>query len=113
LQGRGMRERLQQQAEAARRAFGFYESLKALHDGQLPGPLDRYPETALTEESADATKRELRRAYNQSLDEMGTEGGGELKAWPARADQPALPLSCGRPCRGKTVDGFRLDDSVR
>src|SRR5579862_2046638 len=30
LNGRGARERLQQQAEAARRAFGLYESLKAL-----------------------------------------------------------------------------------
>jgi methylmalonyl-CoA mutase len=85
LQGRGMRERVQQQVEAARRAFGLYESLKALHDAQLPGSLDRYSEAALTEESADATKRELRRAYNRSLDEIGTEGVGELKAWPARA----------------------------
>ena len=51
----------------------------------MPGPLDRYPEAALTEESADATRRELRRAYNQSLDEIGTQGVGELKAWPARA----------------------------
>jgi methylmalonyl-CoA mutase len=84
-QGRGMRERVQQQAEAARRAFGLYESLKALGDARMPGPLDRYPEAALTEESADATRRELRRAYNQSLDEIGTEGVGELKAWPARA----------------------------
>jgi methylmalonyl-CoA mutase len=84
-QGRGVREQLKEQEEAARRAFGLYESLKALHDARLPGPLDRYPETALSEESADATKRELRRAYNQSLDEIGTEGVGELKVWPARA----------------------------
>jgi isobutyryl-CoA mutase len=83
--GRGVRGHLQEQEEAARRAFGLYESLKALHDAQLPGPLDRYPEAAVHEESADATKRELRRAYNQSLDEIGTEGVGELKAWPARA----------------------------
>src|SRR6266478_4941054 len=34
LQGRGMRERVQQQVEAARRAFGLYESLKTLHDPQ-------------------------------------------------------------------------------
>src|SRR6202011_4602666 len=43
-QGRGARERLQQQEEAARRAFGLYGSLKALRDAQLPEPLERYPE---------------------------------------------------------------------
>src|SRR5207245_2657934 len=80
--GGGMRERVQQQVEAARRAFGLYESLKALADAPLPGPLDRYSEAALSEESADATRRELRRAYNQSLDEIGIEGVGEIKAWP-------------------------------
>jgi methylmalonyl-CoA mutase len=84
-QGRGVREHLEEQEEAARRAFGIYESLKTLHDAQLPGPLDRYPEGALSEESADTTKRALRRAYNRALDEIGTEGVGELKAWPARA----------------------------
>ena len=44
-----MREHLKEQEEAARRAFGLYESLKALRDAQLPGPLDRYPEAALNE----------------------------------------------------------------
>jgi methylmalonyl-CoA mutase len=84
LHGRTVREESELGAEAARRAFGFYESLKALHDPKLPGPLDRYPEAALTEESADATRRELRRSYNQALDDIGTQGVGELKAWPAR-----------------------------
>jgi isobutyryl-CoA mutase len=84
-QGRTVRDNVLLQAEAARRAFGLYESLRALRDAQLPGPLDRYPEASLTDSSADATRRELRRAYNQALDEIGTEGVGELKAWPARA----------------------------
>ncbi len=83
--GRGTRERLARQAEAARRAFGLYESLKALHDAPLPGPLDRYADSALIETTADATRRELRRAYNQALDGIGMEGVAELKAWPARA----------------------------
>ena len=83
--GRRVREHSKDQAEAARRAFGIYESLKTLHDAPLPGPLDRYPEGALSEGSADATKLELRRAYNRALDEIGTEGVGALKAWPARA----------------------------
>ena len=82
-QGRGARKRAQRQAEAGRRAFGLYESLKTVHDPQLPGPLDKFPEASLLEET-DTTRRELRRAYNQSLDEIGPEGIGELKAWPAR-----------------------------
>ena len=81
--GRGVRARIEQQAEAARRAFGLYESLKALHDAPLPSPLDRYPDTVLGD--GDATRIELRRAYNRALDEIGVEGVGELKAWPARA----------------------------
>ncbi|MFL6601301.1 MAG: methylmalonyl-CoA mutase family protein [Steroidobacteraceae bacterium] len=111
LQGRGVRERLQQQVEAARRAFGLYESLKALHDAQLPGPLDRYSETALTEQSADATKRELRRAYNQSLDEIGTEGVGELKAWPARA-AAATAKEYSYKVRDRVVAGENYTESL-
>ena len=81
--GRGVRDRIEKQAEAARQAFGLYESLKTLHDAPLPAPLERYPESVLAD--ADATRAELRRAYNRALDEIGVEGVGELKAWPARA----------------------------
>jgi methylmalonyl-CoA mutase len=83
-QGRSVRERIQLQVEASRRAFALYESLLALHDAQLPGPLNRYADAALADETADGTKRELRAAYNLALDEMGTDAVGELKAWPAR-----------------------------
>src|SRR5690606_17119814 len=43
-------------------------------------------EAALTDQSVDATRRELRAAYNAALDEIGAEGIGELKAWPARVE---------------------------
>src|ERR1700687_4789821 len=46
--GRAARARIEAQVEAARRAFGLYESLKALHDGGLPGP----PTTARSMRSA-------------------------------------------------------------
>ncbi|MDB6089616.1 MAG: methylmalonyl-CoA mutase [Gammaproteobacteria bacterium] len=82
--GRRLREGIEQQAEAARRAFGLFESLKALPDAQLPAPLDRFPEAALVEAAADATLRELRAAYNRALDEVGADAVGELKAWPGR-----------------------------
>ena len=69
---------------AARRASGFYESLKALRDAALPGALDPYPQSALAEASCDATRLELRRAYNAALDEIGPEAVGALRAWPER-----------------------------
>ena len=50
----------------------------------LPAPLERYPDSALNDPQADATRRELRAAYNRALDAIGAEGVGELKRWPQR-----------------------------
>src|SRR5437763_17217012 len=72
-------------AESARRAVGLYWSLKALRDAALPGALEPFAPGALTEASLDATRRELRAAYNRALDEIGAEGLAELRAWPSRA----------------------------
>jgi len=83
--GREARARIEAQVAAARRAFGLYESLKALHDAPLPAPLERYPQETLQEDAADATRRELRSRYNRALEDIGAEGVAELKAWPARA----------------------------
>jgi methylmalonyl-CoA mutase len=82
--GRRARTDIEASVEAARRAYGMYESLKALRDARLPGPLDRFGDDALNDQSADATRRELRVAYNRALDEIGAEGIGELKRWPLR-----------------------------
>jgi len=84
--GRSIKERVEQQAAAATRAHGLYESLKALRDAPLPQPLDRYPDNALSDAGADDTRRALRVAYNTALDEIGVEGVGELKRWPARVE---------------------------
>src|ERR1700756_2653940 len=62
--GRAARARAAEQCQAPRRAYGLYESLKALHDARLPAPLESYPPDALGEHAADATRRELRTAYN-------------------------------------------------
>ncbi|MDE2052168.1 MAG: methylmalonyl-CoA mutase, partial [Gammaproteobacteria bacterium] len=83
--GRGAREATERQAAAARRAFGLHQSLQALEDDRLPAPLERYEEAALADPAADATRRELRAAYNRALEEVGGEGIEELEAWPARA----------------------------
>ncbi|MBL8269435.1 methylmalonyl-CoA mutase family protein [Steroidobacter sp.] len=82
--GRKVRANIDSIVDAARRAAGVYETLRALHDAQLPGPLDRFPESALNDQAIDATRRELRAVYNQALDAIGAEGVGELKRWPQR-----------------------------
>jgi isobutyryl-CoA mutase len=82
--GRKARANIEASVAAARRAYGLYESLKTLHDPRLPSALERFPDDALEDESADATRRELRVAYNSALDEIGAEGLGELKRWPER-----------------------------
>jgi isobutyryl-CoA mutase len=82
--GRGARETVESQAAAARRAFGLHQALQTLEDAALPAPLERYGEPALADAGADATRRELRAAYNRALDEVGAEGVNDLKAWPAR-----------------------------
>jgi methylmalonyl-CoA mutase len=83
--GRGAREATERQAAAAHRACGLYLSLQALADAALPRPLELYARAALEDPAADATRRELRAAYNRALEEVGAEGVGELKAWPERA----------------------------
>jgi methylmalonyl-CoA mutase len=83
--GRAAHAATQRQAAAATRAYGLHQSLRALEDAALPAPLDPYGEASLTDPAADATRRELRAAYNRALEEIGAEGIGELKAWPARA----------------------------
>jgi methylmalonyl-CoA mutase len=90
-QGRAARERIEQQVEAARRAFGLYESLRTLHDPRLPEPLGRFAHEALGEPGADETRRELRTAYNRAVDGIGAEGVGELQAWPARVRAATEP----------------------
>jgi methylmalonyl-CoA mutase len=109
--GRGLRGQLEEKADAARRAFGVYAALKALNDPRLPGSLDRYPEDALNEESADATRRELRRTYNQALDEVGADYVNELKAWPARAAAATAPKYSYK-VRDRVVMGDNYTESL-
>jgi methylmalonyl-CoA mutase len=110
-QGRGLREHIEEQVEAARRAFGMFEALKTLRDAQLPNALERFPDTALTDAAADGTKRELRAAYNKALDTMGAEAVGELKAWPARV-RSATDETYSYKVRDKLVTGDNYSESL-
>jgi methylmalonyl-CoA mutase len=110
-QGRGLRDHIEEQVEAARRAFGMFEALKTLRDAQLPNALERFPDTALTDAAADGTKRELRAAYNKALDTMGAEAVGELKAWPARV-RSATDETYSYKVRDKLVTGDNYSESL-
>ncbi|HEY1873583.1 MAG TPA: methylmalonyl-CoA mutase family protein, partial [Steroidobacteraceae bacterium] len=109
--GRTTRTRIEAQVEAARRAFGAYESLRALHDAPLPAPLERYPQEALGEAATDATRRELRATYNRALDEIGSEALAELKAWPARRQAATEPTYTYR-VRDREVTGENYTESL-
>ncbi len=109
--GRAARTRIEEQVEAARRAFGLYESLKALHDAALPAPLQRYSGEQLTDPAADATRRALRAAYHDALDTMGAEAVGELKAWPARQRSATEPTHSYK-VRDKLVQGENYTESL-
>jgi methylmalonyl-CoA mutase len=107
--GREARARIEAQVQAARRAYGLYESLKSLHDAALPGPLERYPAQAL--EEGDATRRELRGGYNRALEEIGSEGVAELKAWPAR-ERSATETTYTYKVRERVLKGENYTESL-
>jgi methylmalonyl-CoA mutase len=109
--GRGLRARIEEQVEAARRAFGMFEALKTLHDAQLPGELERFSAAALTDTAADGTKRELRAAYNKALDAMGSDAVGELKAWPTRV-RSATDETYSYKVRDRVVTGENYTESL-
>jgi isobutyryl-CoA mutase len=109
--GREAAARIAAQVGAARRAYGLYESLKALHDAALPAPLERYADATLEESAADATRRELRRQYNRALDAVGSEGVGQLKAWPARARE-ASGKTYAYKVRERLVTGDNYTESL-
>src|SRR5207253_5367610 len=109
--GRAERARIEARTESARRAFGLYESLKALRDSALPGALEPFAPGALTEASLDATRRELRAAYNRALDEIGEEGLAELRAWPSRV-RAATDATYSYRVRDRMVTGENYTKSL-
>ncbi|HET7757260.1 MAG TPA: methylmalonyl-CoA mutase family protein, partial [Steroidobacteraceae bacterium] len=109
--GRAARARAEEQADAARRAHGLHESLKALKDARLPAPLEPYPREALEDRTADATRHELRAAYNRALEEIGAEGVSELKAWPERM-RSATDATYSYRVRERVVKGDNYTESL-
>ena len=105
--GRRADGEIERMAEHASRAYALYESMKALHDPQLPTPCqpvlprESRGESAATEDPA---LLRLRSEYNAALTAVGTEGLGELRAWPARVQSISEPEYVYQ-VRGRDVRG--------
>ena len=82
-----------------------------LRDSALPAPLERYPESALTDPAADATRRELRAAYHRALDDLGPDAVGELQAWPARV-QAVRAATHAYPVRDRSITGANYVETL-
>jgi methylmalonyl-CoA mutase len=109
--GREERAKIGDRVAAARAAQAAYDALHTLHDAPLPAPLDRYPDAALAEPMADATRRELRAAYNSALDELGAEAIHELKAWPARV-KAFTDDTYSYPVRDRVITGDNYTETL-
>jgi methylmalonyl-CoA mutase len=109
--GRAAAARIEKEAQAASRAYGLYQALASLADGALPAPCVRVSAAALTDASADATRRQLRAAYNAALDEVGAAAIAELAAWPARV-AAATCATYTYPVRGRDVTGENYSQSL-
>jgi methylmalonyl-CoA mutase len=103
--------RIEEQAQAASLADGLYQSLTSLHDAALPAPFERIAAAALDDASVDATRRQLRTAYNAALDAVGTSGLAELAAWPARVAAATAP-TYSYPVRERAVTGENYSESL-
>jgi methylmalonyl-CoA mutase len=109
--GRASAAQIEEQVQAASRAYGLYQSLASLQDAALPEPFERISAAALADAAADATRRQLRAAYNAALDAVGTSGLAELAAWPARVTAATAP-NYTYPVRGRDVTGENYSESL-
>ena len=86
-QGRGINESVERQAEAARKAQHYYESLKELDDPDLPKPLDLYEGEAVRVPGSESrVPILLRQRYNEAIKELTSEATHLLREWPVRRE---------------------------
>ena len=108
--GRNVRESIERMAAAASRAQSLREALEALRDAALPQPLEPFKDADINDAS-DASRAKLRRAYNQALAEVGTEGVEILRRWPARA-QAATDEQYRYQVRGREITGENYSETL-
>jgi methylmalonyl-CoA mutase len=108
--GRRAQGDLQHRAEAASRAQGLHEALRALGDPALPAPLERYRGEDLAGAS-DPTRATLRAAYNDALEAVGAEGVDLLRHWPAIA-KSATEEEYAYVVRGREIRGANYTQTL-
>jgi isobutyryl-CoA mutase len=106
-QGRGINAGVEGLAETAARAQHFYEALRALHDAELPAPLEAYAEAAL----GDGAHAELRRGYNEALADLGPDAVGLLRNWDRRIEGITAE-SFSYEVRGREITGSNYRESL-
>jgi methylmalonyl-CoA mutase len=106
--GRESRAGDEARAVAAARAQALYLSLETLTDPELPAPFEPAP---LRASPAGNALDELRKAYNDSLAQVGADAVAALKAWPERVARVTSP-EFSYPVRGREVRGPNYSESL-
>ncbi len=105
--GRAERVEIEKEAAAAGRAESCRAALEALGDPQLPAPFERSAAAG----PADGALAQLRHAYNQALDAIGSESLALLREWPARA-RNATDAEYRYTVRGRELRGSNYTESL-
>src|SRR5262249_53712544 len=108
--GRKVGKSVEQRARAASRAQSLHEALAALRDPALPEAFEPFTDAAL-KESEDASRASLRRAYNEALSGIGSEGVELLKRWPQRA-KAATDEHYSYLVRGREITGENYSETL-
>ena len=105
-QGRAARQAAEQRASAAQRAQGLYLTLQTIGDVSLPKPLERAALNGATD-----GLNTVREAYNQALDDMGSEAVAMVASWPERR-AGVVASEYSYTVRGKEVRGANYSESL-
>lgn len=110
-QGRQIRQRNNEQAELASKAYQYYQVLASINDEHLPGALELFNATEMEALSPDETLIKLRQSYQNAVAELDTTSLTLLKQWPeqkAAIEQEKYSYSV----RGKQVTGENYVESL-
>ncbi len=98
------------QADAASKAFRYYEALRIVEDENLPNALEAYPSIVL-ENQSDPTMHALRQNYQAALNGLDAESMHLLQEWPNRKEAVETE-NYSYKVRGKDVKGRNLVESL-
>lgn len=110
-QGRAINAGIAEQAGSASAAQHMFEALKAVEDPELPQALEPFPADVWSAESADDGLRQLRRKYQETLEELSNEAVLLLREWPRRK-AAVREERYSYEVRGKAVTGSNYRESL-